>query len=948
MRFGLWFCLVSLITGLVVTGGEKLSPDDLAFFEKKIRPALIEHCYQCHSEEEGKRKGGLWLDRKSGWELGGDSGPAIVPGDPEKSLFLTTVHYGDPDLEMPPDGKLPDKVIADFEGWIARGAPDPRNQAPAKAGEPEMDIEKGRQFWSFQPRKNDFSSDASVDFFINAGLKEKGLSQAPPADPESRLRRARIDLTGLIPTVAEQDEFLADPTDEKFEEMVDRWMASSAFGERWGRHWLDIARYADSSGGGRAIPFPDAWRFRDYVIDSFNEDRPLDDLIVSHIAGDLLPYEDLVERQQNLVASGFLVLGPINFENQNKAELDFEIVDEQLDTVGRSFLGMTIGCARCHDHKFDPIPTSDYYAMAGIFMNTNFVTHANVSQWHTEPIPPSEEVKAAIAAFEIEEKKDSAKVDGLKKELAALGRGAASNAKSVPASSLRGIVVTTKEAEIQGEWMESTSVGRWVGSHYIHDRNEARGTKSVKFTADLPTPGEYELRLAYTTGPNRNPTVPVEINIGGKKTTVLVNQKLPPEHEKLTDTLGVFTVGKGVKPVVTISNNSRENGVVIANAVQWLPLEQDKGEQPDKRETEKREKKIAPLEASLATAEKELKFLRKKAPDVPKAMSVVDRADKKFEDIEIRIRGVESNRGERVPRGFLQVAMWDSETGIGKESSGRLEFARWITDPKHPLTSRVMANRIWLKLMGEGIVRTPDNFGITGQAPTHPELLDYLAGKLIASGWSTKALVKEIILSDAYSMAGENPDSRGPEVDIENYLFWKAHRRSLDVESMRDAILTLSESLDKTTSGPSLPKGFKSEFGHQFTTKRRSVYVPVFRNSGFEMFSVFDFANPNFTMGKRFSSTIPTQALFLMNSELVHQHADSAASLLLQEPAVNDEARVELAFRKTLGRRPVSDELALAMNFLRESGDTAQDDDAKAWAALQRSLFACVDFRFLR
>ena len=404
MRLALAVTLLPGLLGLAFSQAEELSPDDTAFFEKKIRPILVEHCYECHSEAEDKRKGGLWLDRKAGWELGGDTGPAIVPGEPKKSLFLTTVHYSDPDLEMPPDGKLPDPVLEDLQEWIERGAPDPRDKAPAVVEKSVMDIEKGREFWAFQPRKENFEGRASIDGFITAKLEKEGISPAPEASAASRLRRAKVDLTGLLPTIAEQDEFFANPTDEKWEEMIDRWLAADEFGERWGRHWLDISRYADSSGGGRAMPFPNAWRFRDYVIDSFKEDRPLDELITSHIAGDLLPYKDLAERQRNLVGSGFMVLGPINFENQNKKELEFEIVDEQLDTLGRAFLGMTIGCARCHDHKFDPIPTSDYYAMAGIFMNTDFVTHANVSKWHTEPVPPTREAKAVIEAYETKEK----------------------------------------------------------------------------------------------------------------------------------------------------------------------------------------------------------------------------------------------------------------------------------------------------------------------------------------------------------------------------------------------------------------------------------------------------------------------------------------------------------------------------------------------------------------
>ncbi len=792
-------CMV-LLTGTPLFSTETIAPDDLEFFEKRIRPALISHCYECHSEKENKRKGGLWLDRKSGWETGGDSGTAIVPDDPEESLFVHVVNYADPDIEMPPDGKLPANVIADFKEWIRRGAPDPREGVlPDNSNKKgaEIDIGKGREFWSFQtirkpqipsPENSDWQRN-EIDRFVHSKLEQAGLSPAPDVSIEARLRRAKVDLTGLLPTIAEQDEFLASPSAKKWEELIDRWLASDAFGEKWGRHWLDIVRYADTSGGGRAMPFPDAWRFRDYVLDSFRADRPLDELIQSHLAGDLLPYDSEKERADNLIASGFLVLGPHNYENQNKDELNLEIADEQMETMGRAFMGMTIGCARCHDHKFDPIPTSDYYAMAGIFLSTNSVSHANVSKWHTELIPGSEKVRSNFDDYKKKEAAAKKRVTSLRRSLAAMGQ-----------------------------------------------------------SVDGGKPG---------------------------------------------------------------------------------------GADPKQ------------LLAEFSAAEKDLKRIKKAAPKIPSSMCVIDKGKEDISGTEIRIRGVEGNKGEIMKRGFLRVASWEDDE-IPQTSSGRLELSRWLTDPRHPLTARVLANRIWLHLMGQGIVKSVDNFGTTGEKPTHPELLDYLASSLIESGWSTKSLVKKIMMSRVYSMDSEGTDPKGFEIDPENLLLWHAHRRMLDAEAMRDAMLTLGGVLDSQRGGPSLPTGFKSEFGFEITTLRRSVYVPVFRNSGFEMFSLFGFANPNFTVGKRSDSTIPTQSLFLANAPLLHSHADSAASALLQDPILDDAARVEMVFRKTLGRHPTENESKMALAFLRSSGDTAKSNNIAAWAALQRSLFACLDFRFLR
>lgn len=921
-----------------VSSGSDIAPEDLEFFESKIRPALITHCYECHSEEKGKRKGGLWLDRRSGWEIGGDTGPAATPHDLAGSLLIETIRYDDPDLEMPPDGKMPAETIALFEEWVQRGLPDPRTgeSQPAEEG---IDIEEGREFWSFQPRRSEFGEKKNIDDFINASLAEKGIDPAGPATPEARLRRAKIDLTGLIPTVAEQDEFLAGPTPEKWEEMIDRWLASDAFGERWGRHWLDIVRYADSSGGGRAMPFYDAWRFRDFVIDSFRADKPLDRLVTQHVAGDLLPYENLKERQENLVATGFLVLGPINYENQNKAELELEIVDEQLDTLGRAFLGQTIGCARCHDHKFDPIPTADYYSLAGIFLSTDFVTHANVSKWHTEPVPPTPEAKRAIAQYQQALAEAEKSVADLKREIEELGGDAGSRKGGVSAKELRGIVVDDTEAILTGEWQESTHSGRWVGAGYIHDRNEGKTEKSVRFEAIIPEEGEYELRMSFTTGPNRNTNVPVRIETRKNKLEVSVNERIDPEIDGLFQPLGTFKLESDEKVAVTIRNQTRTDGHVIVDAIQWLPLFEAESPEENPDPT-----LLSRLQKELDEAEKQLKSVKKKAPEIPEAMSVVDHEAEKISDTEIRIRGVESSRGETVPRGFLQVASWD-EREIPDTSSGRLELAEWLVDPQNPLTARVLANRIWLKLLGEGLVRTPDNFGVTGQAPTHPELLDYLAKRLIDSGWSTKALVREIMTSSVYSRSSDVAEVAG---DPENLLYHRAHRRSLDAETLRDAVLTLAGTIDKRGGGPSLPKDFKTEFGYEFTTLRRSVYVPVFRNSGHELFNTFDFANPNFTIGKRAQSSIPTQALYLTNSEFIHQHSAEAASELLQLPAANDIERVELAFRRTVGRFPKEEELAVAMNFLEESGETEEHDDADAWMALQRVLFASLDFRFLQ
>lgn len=947
-------CFFLLLSGALSLSGVAVSADEgAAFYKEKVFPILEEHCFSCHGAEE-KLKGNFRITSREGLLYGGDYGAGIDEENPEKSLLLEMVSYADDDYQMPPKEKLPDADIAILTEWVKRGAPyDPELEIKGAASERRgfTITEEQRNWWAYRPVEKpaipsvkegyadfiDADKPNPIDAFLLHDLADAGLTPNEPTNAKALLRRVFYDLTGLPPTPEEASAFAAsyeaDP-DKALSGVVEDLLARPQYGEKWARHWLDLVRYADSSGGGRAMPLPDAWRFRDYVIDSFREDKPLDELITAHIAGDHLPWDDLGERSKNLTATGFLVLGPHNYENQNKEELDLEIVDEQLDTISRAFLGLSFGCARCHDHKFDPVPTHDYYAMAGIFLSTQFVTHANVSKWHTEPIPPTEKARTALAAYEKATTQNNAEVERLKKELAELGVGTGGRKGSVSPSSLKGIVIDDTSAVLEGEWQTSTSNPRWVGAHYIHDRNEQGGEKSARFETRIDTAGTYELRISWSSGDNRSTRVPVEVVTKAKSETHSVNQRVLPSIDDLMERLGRYELEKGETVSVTIRNKAGERGVVIADSVQWVR----KDSAAPKVDDPELEKKIETLRKQLTKAEAEQKRLRKEAPDAPRAMSVVDASEDKIGPTAIRIRGVEANHGEIAPRGVLEVASF-RPVDIPENASGRLEYAQWIADDRNPLTARVLANRIWLKLMGAGLVRSVDNFGVTGEAPTHPELLDFLANRLVAKGWSTKALVREIMMSDVYSRATRAEQGSMAEADPENKLYWRAHLRPLSAEALRDSMLSLSGDLDEAGGGPSLPPGFKSEFGYEFTTKRRSVYVPVFRNSGHELLSVFDFANPNFAVGKRSRSTLPTQALYLTNNPVVHKRATKAAEKIV-EKAETDKERLNLMFRKTLGRAPSASETALADTFLEGSGHD--------WPALQRALFASVDFRFLR
>ncbi|MEO0445705.1 MAG: DUF1553 domain-containing protein, partial [Verrucomicrobiota bacterium] len=930
-----------------------LSSEGIAFFESEVRPVLAKHCYECHSEEAGKQKGGLWLDRREGWQVGGDSGPVIIPGNPEESLFLHSLTHEDRDLEMPPKEKLPDHVIDDLHRWVAMGAPDPRTEL-SMAKEGGVNLEEGREFWSFQPIANpdippvqnvEWPLDP-IDHFLLAKLEEAELVPNDEASRETLLRRLTIDLTGLPPTVEEQHAFLSDSSTKAYETVVDRLLSSKAFGERWGRHWLDIARYADSSGGGRSLPLPEAWRFRDYVIRSFHEDRPLDQLIREHIAGDLLAHRDDEAWVDQVVGTGFLVLGPNNYENQDKELLDFEIVDEQVDTIGRAFLGMTIGCARCHDHKFDPIPTRDYYSLAGIFTSTKFVNHANVSRWHQQPLPPTPQQQKALQRYQEEDEEIRAVLAQTKKKLAALGVSSGNLEKSVSTGALNGIVVDQSQAEVVGDWKESVVVARFVGENYIHDQKLGQGTKRVLFRPEIETTGDYEVRVSYTAGANRSARVPITIRHGYGQEVVSLNQKLKPEIDGLYQSVGQFRFHVGTQGTIEISNRGTDDGVVIVDSVQLI-----KPKSATFRDVANESAVLSPeieaLKEDLAALEERRKKHGERKPKLPMAMAVGEAEASRVGDIPIRIRGEVRNLGEVAPRGFLRVTLpVDAPDAPTLEGSGRRELAEWIVSPENPLTARVLVNRIWLHLFGEGIVRTPDNFGTTGQLPTHPELLDHLANRLVESGWSTKTIVRDLLLSRAYRMSSET-SRKGLKEDEENRFLWRMHRRRLDAETIRDSVLLISGQLDLDGGGPSLPAGFKSEYGHQFTTKKRSVYVPVFRNELYELFSTFGFANPNFAVGRREQSTIPTQSLFLMNSSFIHEQARAAVASLWQ--VSGEEERLKHTFRRVLARKPSAAEKELSLSFLREQiASEGEAIPAHAWESLVRGLIASVDFQYIR
>jgi hypothetical protein len=948
--------------------GASAPPDKaaIAYFENKIRPVLIKECYSCHSAETKKGpKGGLFLDSRDGLLKGGDSGKAIVPGKPTESPLIHAFH-GDGVSTMPPKGKLSDAVIADFETWVKMGAPDPRTGAVAVAA--GIDIEKGRQFWSFRPVAAPVVPAAggrsAIDSLVFGKLAEQGVTPAPAADPQTLVRRLFIDLTGLPPAPEDVESFVKDPSPVAYAALVDRLLASPRFGERWGRHWLDLARYADSNGKDENLTFHEAHLYRDYVVRSFNADKPFTRFVVEQLAGDLLPAKTQDERDELLIATGFLVVGPKILAERDKFKQRFDVADEQIDTVGKALLGLTLGCARCHDHKFDPVPTADYYALAGIFVSTRTIDgyklgNPLVSGWIRRPlgVPEPEKVTAARKMYEAQLKKTQDEIKAVKALLAA----SQDKATMRNPGALLGITVDDTEAKFVGTWKASAFSKPYVGAGYVHDDKAGKGEKSATFTPNLPRAGEYEVLLSFTANQGRDKNVPVTVTCDGEVQELTVDQTMPPEIDGLFHSIGKFKFKAGAAGSVAIATKGTE-GHVIVDAVRFVPAGElaklpemmGMGVAPEVKAA------VAEQQARLKALEERAAALRAETPPPPKMVMAV-RDEDKIEDARINIRGNPAQLGAVAPRGFLRVATVGPQPVVPADQSGRLQLAEWIASDANPLTARVAANRVWMHLFGAGIVRTVDNFGTQGDPPSHPELLDYLAVQLAKNGWSHKKLIREIVTSRAYQLS-IHADPALLKADPENRLFGRATRRRVEAEVIRDAILTVSGKLDLSGGGPvvsHLPeKVIENDSKGGFNTDpltKRAVFLPVIRNDLPTVFEVFDFADPDVSNGRRDATTVSTQALYLMNSTFANTHARLAAERLLGD-SPDDTKRLELLFRRALGRSPTKAEAATTERFRAEyrktieslgTGQKPKNPELAAWTAVCLSVFGSSEFRFV-
>jgi cytochrome c553 len=961
----------SLAFAMAVRGADGARVDN-DFFEAKIRPVLVQSCYQCHSAEAERVKGGLVLDTREGLLKGGESGTALIPGAPEKSRLIIAMRYKDEHLQMPPREALPSEVVADFERWVKAGAPDPRVAKIARASAANV-----TNHWAFQPVKpravpkvkNKKWVRDPIDAFILSDLEERRFDPAPAADKRTLLRRATFDLTGLPPTLDEINAFLADAAPTAFATVVDRLLKSPAFGERWGRHWLDLARYSDSNGLEINTPFPNAYRYRDYVITAYNSDKPYNQFVREQLAGDLLPSTTVEDQHEKWIATGFLVLGPKAFNEPMPEKLLADVVDEQIDVTSKAFLGLTVACARCHDHKFDPIPTRDYYALAGIFRSTATLAapsgqpRFNPQAWSERPLGTKEQTEIFEKYTESLEKAQQ-EVDMTSSQVQNFPGG-------IDPKELPGIVVDNLDAEVIGNWSKSMGATNYVNKNYLQDGNADKGKRKVRFHPQIPKAGTYEIRLAYTPNINRATNIPVRIFAGTNVTTKILNQREAPKYDKAFTYLGLFDLPEGTNTVVEISNEGTK-GFVVVDALQVLPLEKESAGMmamaPGAKTMRKRDVTFAGTDIDMMK-EKVAEMRANSPPPLPSAMAV---KDSETQNARIAIRGDVERPGDEVPRGFISVIdrrPAGGKAALPKETSGRLELADWIASPNNPMTARVYVNRVWQHLFGRALVNTPDNFGLQGEAPSNPELLDYLAAQFVQQGWSTKQLIRTLMLSSAYQMSAQhNPAAYAKDPD--NRLVWRMDRRRLEAEAFRDAILAVSGQMDYTRGGPAMPQMgpnlppvlADSAMVQTQTSARRSVYLPTLRNNLDDLFVVFDVPDPHAPIGKRHITSAATQALYVMNSPFVAEQAKAWSARLTAMPANDDAARIQRAFNEAFARDPSSMELARSQKFLNEFADSAAaspekktDDNgekppssrARAWQAFCHALIATGEFRYL-
>lgn len=892
-----------LAAAFVVAVTERAAGDDAMsrdeFFERHVRPLLAEKCFSCHGR--GQRKGGLSLDSRDALMAGGESGSAVVEGRPQDSLLVESIEYSG-SLEMPPDGKLSEREVEILKQWVTLGLPWPAETASsASAMRSGGEVtEQDRQFWSFRPiREPQLPTIRDtqwprrpLDYFVLSRLESEGLKPVAEADRRTYIRRAAFDLLGLPPTDAEIEHFASDRRPDAYERLIDRLLEAPQYGQRWSRHWLDIARYGeDQAHTFQARRYPSGYRYRDWVVDSLNNDLPIDDFLMQQVASDHLPGDD---RLQRLPALGYFSLGPVYYADAGcapKAKADE--YDDRIDTLTRGILGLTVSCARCHDHKFDPITMHDYYALAGIFASTEYVE---------VPLAPAEQVKAyedAQAAIkESEQQLKTAEAD------AARRAGEAFATRTADYLLVAWQVLNRRKVEPAYEVaraIEGTDLHEFLVEHWLQAlaSDVIRSHAAFKPWQELVHAEDASIDLSQDTVA-KAAIGRVATDIQSQLMTAIQLRRDAEAEAKTSDKRSKRSLPGDVSSLLT-------NLVDNANAPLAIPKDRvAKHLDDDARQ-------------QLAALKKSLDERKKNAPakyDVVHSLQDGQPANQK-----IHLRGNVNDLGEEVPRRFIEVLSASCGQEPFTQGSGRLQLAKAIVSPTNPLTARVFVNRVWQHHFGRGIVATPSNFGLLGVPPTHPELLDYLAARFIASGWSLKRLHREIMLSSTYRLASAHSQPNF-ESDPENRLLWRMHRRRLDIESWRDSLLMVAGNIDLTMGGPSANLADKNN-------RRRTLYAAISRHELNPVLRLFDFPDPNLTSERRSLTTVPMQQLFVLNSDFMVDQSRAVAARLEKANLPDTAAKVEQLYRWLFGRQPLPQELRLGVGFVDRSPDEAGSQEAK-------------------
>ncbi len=920
--------LASTILSAISTSLSAAEPEarGVEFYEQRIRPVLVEHCYQCHSEQARQAKklrGGLRLDTAAGIKAGGETGALLDRTRPAESLLIKALRH-EGEVRMPPKAKLGDQVVNDFATWIKLGAPIPPDRVTT--AQPEaINWERARQFWAFQPpvkhprpKVADVKAAGNdIDSFLQAELERHQLKPVRRAAKRELIRRATFDLLGLPPTPEEIDAFLKDESPEAFRRVVDRLLASPHYGERWGRYWLDVARYAEDKALAVAKPSPQAFRYRDWVVQAFNQDMPYDRFLLFQLAGDLLP-EKSADPFTRLGGLGFQGLGAEYHKGNFAAQVMADELDDRIDTLSRGLLGLTVACARCHDHKYDPIPTRDYYSLAAAYQGSNLVDLS---------ASPAE-VSTRFQEWQQETRKQEASLsEWLQNQGQTLSKAALRDANRylVLAYQLRVLrhhkVPHDENLLIAKEKLQPHLVRRLVSL-----------LEQAK-----PIPGLEEWNAIVT---KANQSLERNRPVGAKV-------QLPPEVQRAIESIQQ----KARKALDEMERGERVHQEKLTGGDAAARKRLQKA--PVAAEAEKLLKRLLGEPRSPFVIEKNVivdllasgerteyerrrQSLEARKKDPPPAPIMIHGIKGGGQAMRVHIRGRVENLGEQAPPGFLRILA--SAKKNPSKSFTRLELAQAIASAQNPLTARVMVNRVWQHHFGRGIVATPSNFGQLGDRPSHPELLDTLAVRFVESGWSVKWLHREIMLSAAYQR-GSDRDSSNVIKDPENRYLWRVTPQRLDLEAWRDAVLAVSGRLDPTVGGTSVDLNTS-------TNVRRTIYAKVSRSVPNPTMTAFDFPDANVSNDRRSITTIPQQQLFVLNSTFMIEGAHAFAARL-EKAEKTDRGRINVAFRLAFGRLPSEEELALGLEFLKQAAQSSGKEKLSPLEQYAQALLATNEFLWI-